>query len=297
MPDWREIVRKNIRENEIHDDVIAELAAHLEEAYDASRSRGMKDAEATANAVQEVEDWDVLAAEIIHAKSRNEEHSMNEQRTRKLWLPALASITFTAVLLVVFDRVHASAFTVGLGHLAMMLQLAWFAAMPLLGRTKSEEARMNQRTRTIWLPGFVTLTAASLFLFAEEFVLMRDPSFYMTDLSLQPRQLVSGLPFWLYSAWLLAQVLCGALGAFLSRRGGGTLLARIVAGAFPALMMFGLFALVVPISVLLERNAYVLSHPSVLVVGILIWAGGPAVALLLGAAPFLRGDAEAAVQA
>ncbi len=55
-------------------------------------------------------------------------------------------------------------------------------------------------------------------------------------------------------------------------------------------MMFGWFALIVPISVVIERNAYVLSHPSVVVVGILIWAGGPALALLLGAAPFLRRD-------
>ncbi len=214
MPDWEEIVRKHIGENEIHDDVIAELAAHLEEAYVQARARGLTEEDAVGHALQEVDDWCVLAAEIVRARSRNEEHSMNEQRNRKLWLPALASITFTAVLLVVLDRIRASAVAVGLGHLAMMLQLAWFAAMPLLGRTKSEEARMNQRTRTIWLPGFVTLTAASLFLFAEEFVLMHDPSFYMTDLSLRPRQLVSGLPFWLYGAWLLAQVLCGALEHF-----------------------------------------------------------------------------------
>ncbi len=295
QPDWNTIVRERMKspssQCNLDEDVIAELAAHLEETYENAQSRGLNATaalEATLQevALQEINDWRVLAANIHRAQS--EEHSMNQQRTRKLWLPALASITLTAVLLVVFDRIHASPLTVGLGHLAMMLQLAWFAAMPLLGQTKPEEALMNQRTRTIWLPGFVTLTAASLFLFAEEFALMHVPSFYSTDMTLRNQHLGFGVPFWLYSAWLLAQALCGALGAFLSRRGGGTRRARIVASAFPALMMFCLLGLVVPISAVFEHNAYVLSHPSGVAMGILIWAGGPGVALLLGAAPFLK---------
>ena len=288
MPDWRKIVLQRLGESygSCRQDIVEELAAHLEEIYEAGRERGFDEAEALRRTLQEAGDWRVLAAEIARAKP--EEDSMNQQRTRKLWLPALASITFTAVLLVIFDKMHASPLTVGLGHLAMMLQLAWFAAMPLLGQTQPEEARMNQRTRTIWLPGFVTLTAASLFLFAEEFVLTRDPSSYMTDLSLRPQHVVSGLPLWLYGAWLLAQVPCGAVGAFLSRRGGGSIVARIVAGAFPALMMLLLFVVVIPINVMVERNAYVLSHPSVVALAILIWAGGPGVALLIGAAPFLK---------
>lgn len=288
MPDWNKLVREHLQPYQAphREEVVTELAAHLEETYEAARSQGLTESAALELTLQEVCDWRVLAANIHRAKS--EENPMNQQRTRKLWLPTLATITLTAVLLVVFDRIHASPLAVGLGHLAMMLQLAWFAAMPLLGQTKSEEALMNQRTRTIWLPGFVTLTAASLFLFAEEFALMHGPSFYSTDMTLRNQHLGFGLPFWLYSAWLLAQALCGALGAFLSRRGGGTRRARIVASAFPALMMFGLFGLAVPISVVFEHNPYVLSHPSVVVMTILIWAGGPGVALLLGAAPFLK---------
>jgi hypothetical protein len=100
--------------------------------------------------------------------------------------------------------------------------------------------------------------------------------------------LISGLPFWFYIGWLLAQVACGALGASLSRRSGGTHIARIVAGAFPAIVMFGLCAIVIPVSALFERNAHVLWHPGLVALGVLIWAAVPAVALLLGAAPFLK---------
>lgn len=209
-------------------------------------------------------------------------------RTKKLWLPVLASLTFTAALLVVFEKVHARPLVVQLGHLAMALQLAWFAAMPLLGKTAPEEPLMNQRTRSIWLPGFVSLTAASLLMFAEEIVLQHDSSFYFTNISLHPHEVIFGLPGWFYLAWLLLQVPCGALGAFLSRRGGGTRRARIVAGAFPALAILLLCGLAIPVSAFFESNSFVLDHPYPVVLGILVWAGAPAITLLIGAAPFLR---------
>ena len=210
------------------------------------------------------------------------------QRTKKLWLPALASMTFTAMLLLVFEKIHARPLVVELGHIAMALQLGWFATMPLLGKTDAEERVMNRRTRSIWLPGFVSLTAVSLVWFAEEIVLDHDASFYFTDLSLRPRHLISGLPFWFYFGWLLTQVLCGALGAFLSRRGGGTCAERMVAGAFPAIVMFGLCAVVIPVSALFEHKSFVLQHPLNFALGILIWAAAPAITLMLGAAPFLK---------
>lgn len=210
------------------------------------------------------------------------------QRMKRLWLPALAGLTFTAVLLIVFDKVHARPLVIELGHIAMALQLAWFAAKVLIGKTDPEESRMNRRTRSIWLPGFVSLTAVSLIWFAEEMVLAHDASFYFTDLSLRPSHLISGLPFWFYFGWLLTQVPCGALGAFLSRRGGGTRAARIMAGAFPALAIFLVCGLAIPVSALFEQNSFILRHPYTVALGILIWAGAPAVALMLGAAPFLK---------
>ena len=147
---------------------------------------------------------------------------------------------------------------------------------------------MNHRTKSLWLPGLVSLTAASLFLYAEEIALVHDRSFYFTDLSLKTRYLISGVPGWFYFTWLLVQVLCGALGAFISRRGGGTRAARVIAGAFPAIVMFAICTIVIPISAIFEHNSFALRHPSALVFGSLIWAGAPALALLLGAAPFLK---------
>ena len=275
---WRQTVRDRIESSLVpaHDreEVIAELAAHLEETCQDARARGLDEIAAVEFTLQSVTDWPVLAAEIGRAKSK--EDAMN-QRTGTVLLPTIAVLFAFGLVLLFLDRA------------VIVQRLIWLACTALLFCAIASEAdRLSLRAKSFWLPGFVSLTAASLFLFAEEIVLTHDSSFYFTDISLRPHHLVSGLPFWFYLLWLLAQVLCGSLGAFLSRRGGGSRVARIAAGAFPAMVMFGLCAVVIPLSALSEHNSYVLSHPSGLALGVLIWSVAPAVALLLGAAPFLQ---------
>ena len=205
-------------------------------------------------------------------------HAAMNHRTKTVLLPAIAVLFAVGLLLLFLDRA------------AILQRVIWTACMALLLWAAASEAnRLNMRTRVVWLPGFISLIVASLFLFAEEIVLAHDSSFYFTDISLRPGHLISGLPRWFYILWLFAQVVCGALGAFLSRRSGGTRVARVVAGTFPALVMFLLCGLVIPISAFFfEHNTFALNHPSRLALGILIWAAVPAVAMLLGAAPFLK---------
>jgi hypothetical protein len=107
---------------------------------------------------------------------------------------------------------------------------------------------------------------------------------------MEPRFLVRlpGLGRSFYIEWLCAQILFGALGAFLSRRAGGTRTARIVAGTFPAIVQLGLWAFWIPASALLEHNAFVLDHPVYYAFGIFVWVVPPGIALLLGATPFLK---------
>ncbi|HXW93964.1 MAG TPA: permease prefix domain 1-containing protein [Terriglobales bacterium] len=277
-PDWTELVRQRLALS-CTNDVVSELASHLEETYADACARGTTDTEAIRIALEQVGDWQALAGEI--ARTRSEEESMNDgtmnHRTKTVLLPAIAVLFGVGLMLLFVDRA------------AILPRVVWFACIALLLRAAASEAnRLNPRTKSLWLPGFVSLTAASLLMFAEEFVLVHDPSFYFNDISLRPSHLISGLPRWFYIVWLVVQVPCGALGAFLSRRNGGTRVARIVAGAFPALTMFFLCGLLIPISAFFEHNGFALSHPSGLALGVLIWAAVPAVALLLGAAPFLK---------
>lgn len=226
-PDWKRIVSKHtggsaggrgrppLHGNAMDDDVVAELAAHLEEVYDASRSRGMKDEEATATALQEVGDWNVLAAAIVRAKS--EEDAMN-QRTKSLWLPAMASLTGAALLLLIIQK-------------------------------------LGVQPRIVWMQNSAQQKMAMVF----------------------------------YMPWLIALPAFGALGALLARRSQASTLHRLVAGTAPALAMLGAFAVLLPVSLVLDRTAHLSGFPWIYFgLTMLNWIGLPALALLIGALPFLR---------
>lgn len=139
---------------------------------------------------------------------------------------------------------------------------------------------MNRRTQTLWLPGFLGILAwAALAVVAQESRLQ----IALDHAKLFP--VVSPL-------WLIIQLPLGALGAYTSRRAGGTRLDRIAAGLFPALLLcvslvvvFLIRALVPPLR---GGNG---------IVGInqlLFWQSAragivfPGLALLLGTLPFLR---------
>ncbi|HXZ41442.1 MAG TPA: hypothetical protein VEG68_11940 [Terriglobales bacterium] len=88
-PDWKEIVRQRLPLPSSAQEAIPEVAAHLEDTYDNALSRGVSEAVAVEVALQEAEDWCVLAQNICRAKSR--EGLMNH-RAKTLWLPGLASL-------------------------------------------------------------------------------------------------------------------------------------------------------------------------------------------------------------
>ena len=282
MRDWRQIAREGMESSslppEYRDEVVAELATHLEETYTEESVRGLSHEEAVALALREVEDWKVLRETICRAKSG--EGPMNP-RTKHFWLPAIGILFAAGLLLIVLDRAP------------VLQRLIWIAEMQmLLWVAASERNRFSAQTKRFWLPGLSTMIAASLLLFVADIVY--DPSRFFTQIGLRPQYLLQadsapGRIF--YGWWLLTNLLCGALGAFLSRRAGGTRTTRVVTGAMPALTMFGLGAVMVPVTFLITRQAAPLLHPADVGLALCVWVVAPAIALLLGCAPFL-GDTE-----
>src|SRR5580693_6119705 len=61
MPDWQELVGRELAELALEpcerEDVIEELAAHFEEAYDDLRARGLTEDDAAQRCVDEVKNW------------------------------------------------------------------------------------------------------------------------------------------------------------------------------------------------------------------------------------------------
>ncbi|HET6181125.1 MAG TPA: hypothetical protein VFE61_29675 [Candidatus Sulfotelmatobacter sp.] len=223
MPDWKQLVRERMESAapSAGQDVISELAAHLEEVYENFRLRGLTEASAIELTLQEVDNWRVLAAKIRQAKS--EGASMNH-RTRSFWLPVLISLGGASVSL-------------------LLIQLT------------------GMEPRLIWIDLRHIFPASS--------------------------PLYGKIGMTVYWPWLASLPFFGALGAYLSRRSQGNTPVRLLAGLSPALIMLVVMCMILPFSLALDG----LSLFQLVVFGfwgLFNWVAIPAVALLLGALPFLK---------
>lgn len=145
-------------------------------------------------------------------------------------------------------------------------------------RSQTLEGAMNQRSRTIWLPGLVTLTLASVLLMVMQLFAFSRTRQYWVD----------GVNVDVTISWLLSLVPCGALGAYMSCRAGGTRWNSLLASLFPSLTMLGVFCVVLPVAIFIERNTYVIHHLGPFCLAMLAWTIVPGVPSLLGALPVLR---------
>jgi hypothetical protein len=150
MHDWRQIVEEKLQASARNfgdaDSVLSELAAHLEESYEAALSQGASEESTLTITLQEVDDWHVLAANILRAKK---EGVVND-RTRNLWLPAMASLLGASLLLLILQRAGFQPRLVWFGHMAMLFYWPWLAGLPAfgaLGAYLSRRAHGSTRTR------------------------------------------------------------------------------------------------------------------------------------------------------
>ncbi|HKV06416.1 MAG TPA: hypothetical protein VJO53_15070 [Candidatus Acidoferrales bacterium] len=142
---------------------------------------------------------------------------------------------------------------------------------------------MNPRTKQLWLPGLASLTVGNLMLMALSYA------------SQEPRHLAERSSAWFpglalmafYLPWLATQPLVGALGAWLSRRSGGSRAARLCAGLFPSIVMLGCWGLFIPASAAIEKPSWAMQHPLYFVLGAFVWVAPAMMGLLLGSLPFL----------
>lgn len=134
MPDWKTLVRERLDSTSLtsanREEIVSELATHLEETYEDARARGLTEAAAIKLALQEVEDWRVLAGDIAQATSQ--EYPMNN-RTRNLWLPAMANLLGASGLLMLLQKAGFQPRLVWVGPMAMLFYWPWLAALPVFG--------------------------------------------------------------------------------------------------------------------------------------------------------------------
>jgi hypothetical protein len=151
MPDWKQIIREHLEMLGLPpgecEDVVTELAAHLEETYADTCCRGLAPSAALEQSLQEVDNWRVLAKNIRRAKAQ--EDPMN-RRTKTFWIPGLASLLSASLLMTLLQRIGVRPRLLSVGAAYMTLYWPWLAALPVfgaLGAFLSQRAGGDMRTR------------------------------------------------------------------------------------------------------------------------------------------------------
>ena len=197
------------REEEIR----AELAEHLEDAYQDALGRGLSPEAAVERAQEQVPDWQGLAQQI---RSAGQEEDPMSHTAKALWVPGMSVLVFSAAMLLVMTR--------------LVPPTAWVGPRP---------------------------------------------------------------PVLLLGIWLFSYLVFGALGAYWSRRAGGSLADRFLAGTFPLALHLVIFILPILVAILSDvPNFPEHLDPAWLLRTALLWVVIPGVALAIGALPFLRDGAE-----
>ncbi len=219
MPDWSDLVRQKLGPLGLGpqrvQEIVAELANHLEDFYEGLRHDGLSDEEAIARVMARVQITSELARQVEQAEC--EEGEMN-QRTKTVWLPGMLALALSAGLMWVIIRV-------------------------------------GVEPRIIWRTP--------------------DQAFLV-----------------LYIPWFAVLPVVGGVGAYFCMRFGGKVRQRLLAGAFPALAMLGLLMAVLPVGIVVETVTRSRVPLSVMLYG---FAAGvvnyvllPGGFLLLGVTPFLN---------
>jgi len=141
---------------------------------------------------------------------------------------------------------------------------------------ETEEAKMNYRTKVLWLPAFCTFTLSMGLLALLQISGLR-PSFFLWS-----RFIPIHIP------WLIALPIIGAIGAFWSKRAGGKLSYRLLVSQAPTIIWLSVLLTVLALSLVTDRHIPLSLKMGALMTYIVAWVLLPALALFLGAAPFLR---------
>jgi hypothetical protein len=135
MPDWENIVANRlanlILEVPEKNEVLAELAAHLEETYASLRAEGLSQEEALHRTLSQVRNWDELRRKIQTAKKKEGKMA---KRGPLNWLPV--GTTFVLSMSPLMGALRAGMFPHGFlvnSNASLLIYVPWLLALPVAG--------------------------------------------------------------------------------------------------------------------------------------------------------------------
>ncbi len=138
---------------------------------------------------------------------------------------------------------------------------------------------MNYRTKVLWLPAFCTFLLNGLLQALLQFAGLRPHIYWLSR----------GLCIPFHIPWLLTLPIIGAVGAFWSKRAGGSGSHRILVSLAPMIIWLGIMlTLFLSLDLVVDRRLPLNLKMESLMTYIVAWMLLPSLALFLGAIPFLR---------
>jgi hypothetical protein len=134
MRDWQTLVEQRIGsltlEPEERTEVIAEVAAHLEDICEEMLRQGMTEEEAVRRSLANAGDWRDLRRKILAV--RRKEFIM-QKRLRQLWIPGFLSLILCLLFQAALQKLGWQPRIVWSGPSSPILYVPWLAALPFIG--------------------------------------------------------------------------------------------------------------------------------------------------------------------
>jgi hypothetical protein len=170
MRDWQVIVEQRLGrlalEPEEKTEVVAEVAAHLEDVCEEMLRQGMTEEEAVRRALANAGDWRDLRRKILAAKKKE---FVMQKRLRQLWIPGFLSLILCLLFQAALQRLGLPPRIVWSGPSAPVLYMPWLAALPFFGALAAYVSSRagGSRAKVLFVSVFpaLALTFAFLFMF------------------------------------------------------------------------------------------------------------------------------------
>ena len=178
MRDWRAYVRKHLELSRLEqadaEEVVDELAGHLEEYYEELRAQGLTEQEGYEWTCEQAGSWDQLQREVISARK---EGAMND-RVKQMWIPSLLTLftAWTILAVLIWVGIRPLIWHEG-SPWSAVLYVPWLMLLPFVGAAGAYLSRRAQWTGwRVYLAGaFPALAMGCVILMILPFSFIVDP--------------------------------------------------------------------------------------------------------------------------
>lgn len=135
MRDWNALVRERLAGLRLgqgeQDEIIEELASHLEENCEDLRQQGFSEEIAVTRTLLQVKDWHELRRKIQISRRKDD---IMSNRVRHIWLPGFATLVLSMILLALTEIYGPKPWILSWGHPPVaVVYIPWLLCLPFVG--------------------------------------------------------------------------------------------------------------------------------------------------------------------